>query len=219
MQLALLRDLLRCDWIDTRNNIKVDDLGPVLSFVGRLGDPQRGGLGADEFTRRQAIYRAAKIAAMHDVTSFIRKAREIYGYPHFVNDVGGSLCELDEPGVIDLLVEHKLILYVQVTTLEKETELIHRAQADPKPLDFRPAFLAEHLPRFMAERRLGGIANADPDDFTRWFFPRLLRSRVPRYEAIARPHGYTVTSAEISAVGNELEFLAPLERAIVRSES
>lgn len=34
---------------------------------------------------------------MRDVPEFIRKAQLIYGYSHFVNDVGGSLCELDEP--------------------------------------------------------------------------------------------------------------------------
>ena len=30
---------MRKDWIYIRNNIKVDDLGPVLSFVGKLEIP------------------------------------------------------------------------------------------------------------------------------------------------------------------------------------
>ncbi len=77
----------------------------MLSFVGKLGDPELGGLGLEEFNRRQALYRQAEIAAMMDVPSFKCKAREIYGYRHLVNDVGGSLCELDEPRVIDLLAE------------------------------------------------------------------------------------------------------------------
>ena len=42
MQVPFLRDLLRRDWIYIRNNIKVHDLGPVLSFVGKLGDPEKG---------------------------------------------------------------------------------------------------------------------------------------------------------------------------------
>ena len=144
MQVAFLRDLLRRDWIDIKNNIKVDDLGPVLSFVGKLGDPAQGGIPFAEFSRRQAMYRDGEIAAMRDVPEFLRKAQDIYGYAHFVNDVGGSLCELEEPAVIDLLVEHTLILYIQVTTAEEETELIRRAQSDPKPMYFRPAFLAEY---------------------------------------------------------------------------
>jgi len=92
-----LRDLLRRDWIAIQNKIAVDDLGPVLSFVGKLGDPDRGGLSLQEFNRRQAMYRQAEIQAMQDVPAFLDKARHIYGYSHFVNDVGGSLCELDEP--------------------------------------------------------------------------------------------------------------------------
>jgi hypothetical protein len=216
MQVPFLRDLLRRDWIDIKNNIKVDDLGPVLSFVGKLGDPTQGGLDLAEFSRRQAMYRDAEIAAMRDVPEFERKGREIYGYEHFVNDVGGSLCELEEPSVIDLLVRHTLILYIRVTTAEEERSLIQRAQSDPKPLYFRPAFLAEQLPTYLAERGLPAIADADPNDFTRWIFPRLFRARVPRYEAIASPHGYTVTSAEVTQVRDEKDLLALIEAAIAR---
>ncbi|MCF8199710.1 MAG: ATPase [Sulfuritalea sp.] len=216
MQVPLLRDLLRRDWIDIKNNIKVDDLGPVLSFVGKLGDPARGGMLLEEFSRRQAMYREAEIAAMRDVPAFVKKAQETYGYLHFVNDVGGSLCELEEPEVIDLLVRHTIILYIQVTTAEEEAELIRRAQADPKPLYFRPEFLAEYLPRFLVETGKE-VAAADPDDFTRWVFPHLFRSRIPRYEAIAKPHGYTVTSAEVAKVRDEQDFMTLLETAITRS--
>lgn len=218
MQVPFLRDLLRRDWIDIKNNIKIDDPGPVLSFVGRLGNPALGGIEPQEFARRQEIYRLGEIAAMHDVPSFVKKAQDIYGYPHFVNDVGGSLCELEDPAVIDLLIEHTLILYIQVTTAAEEEELIRRAKADPKPLYFRPAFLAEHLPNYLAERGYTDISEADPDDFTRWIFPHLFHSRIPRYEAIAQPHGYTVTSAEVAQVRDEKDFLALLETAIARKK-
>lgn len=219
MQVPFLRDLLRKDWIDIKNNIKIHDLGPVLTFVGKLGGPEWGGLSLEEFTRRQAAYREAEIAAMRDVPEFIRKGQEIYGYPHFVNDVGGSLCELDEPGVIELLAEHTLILYIQTTTREEEETLIRRAQSDPKPLYFRPAFLAEHLPLYMQERGVEYVAQIEPDDFARWIFPRLFHSRIPRYEAIARPHGYTVTSREVAEVRDEQDFIALVERAIARQGS
>ncbi|MBS3936687.1 MAG: ATPase [Sulfuritalea sp.] len=217
MQAPFLRDLLRRDWIDIKNNIKVDDLGPVLSFVGKPGDPARGGIPFAEFVRRQALYRAAEIASAHDVPEFVKKAQDIYGYAHFVNDAAGSLCELDAPAVIDLLAAHTLILYIQVTTPQEEVELIRRAQSDPKPLYFRPAFLAQQLPGYLTEHGLTDIAQADPDDFTRWIFPRLFHARIPRYEAIARPHGYTATSAEIAAVRDERDFLELLERVIDRA--
>ncbi|NIA01363.1 MAG: ATPase [Planctomycetia bacterium] len=216
MQTPFLRDLLRRDWIQIRNNIKVHDLGPVMSFVGKLGNPELGGVALDEFSRRQALYRQAEIAAMRDVPEFIRKAHEIYGYDNFVNDVGGSLCELEEPSVIDLLVEHSLILYIRVTEQAEEEALISRAQSSPKPLYYRPGFLQEQLQQYLGLRGLEYAAQVDPDDFCSWVFPRLFHSRVPRYEAIARPHGYTVTSHEVAAVRDQQDFLELLENAIVR---
>jgi hypothetical protein len=215
MEVPFLRDLLRRDWIAIQNKIAVDDLGPVLSFVGQLGDPDRNGLSLQEFTRRQAMYREAEIQAMLDVPAFIGKARRIYGYSHFVNDVGGSLCELDEPRVIDLLARHTLILYIRVPQ-QDEIKLIRRAQADPKPLYFRPAFLKSAVKDYLVERGLEYVADIEPDDFTRWVFPRLFHSRVPRYEAIARPHGYTVASPEVAAVRDERDFLDLIETAIAR---
>ena len=216
MQTPFLRDLLRRDWIHIRNNIKVHDLGPVLSFVGKLGNPELGGVPLDEFSRRQALYRRAEIAAMQDVPEFVRKAHEIYGYDNFINDVGGSLCELDDPSVIDLLVKHSLILYIRVTEKAEEDALISRAQSSPKPLYYRPEFLAEQLQQYLELHGLEYAAQVDPDDFCRWVFPRLFHSRVPRYEAIARPHGYTVTSHEVAAVRDEQDFLDLMENAIAR---
>jgi len=217
MQVPFLRDLLRRDWIFIRNNIKVDDLGPVLSYVGKLGNPELGGVPLDEFRERQAKYREGEIRAMYDVPDFIRKAHDIYGYAHFVNDVGGSLCELEEPGVMELLVKHSLILYIQVTDAEEEQKLIERAQSDPKPLYYRPGFLTEQLEIYLAETGLQYAAQMSPDEFTRWVFPRLFHSRVPRYEAIAKPHGYTVTSREVAQVRDEADFLRLLETAIDRT--
>ena len=215
MEVPFLNELLRNDWIYIRNNIKVSDLGPVLSFVGKLGNPTLGGVELEDFQRRQDLYRQAEIAAMHDVPGFIEKAHNIYGYKHFVNDVGGSLCELDDPAVMDVIDENTLILYIQVTNEEEEQKLISRAQSAPKPLYYRPEFLLEQLDIYLAENNLEFAAQMDPDEFTRWVFPRLFHSRVPRYEEIAK-RGYTVTSQEVSAVKNEADFLALIETAIGR---
>ena len=215
IKIPFLKDLLRNDWIYIKNNIRVNDLGPVLSFVGKLGDPERGGVEIGEFIERQAIYRQAEIDAMYDIPHFIDKARDIYGYPHFVNDVGGSLCELDEPGVMDILVDNTLILYIQVTNKEQEQLLIERAVSDPKPLYYRADFLQQHLQMYFAETGLEYAAQIDPDDFARWVFPRLFHSRLPRYDAIAKL-GYTVTSGEVARVQNDEDFMQLLETAIAR---
>ncbi|MGB1110905.1 MAG: ATPase, partial [Gammaproteobacteria bacterium] len=168
MQVPFLRDLLRRDWIYIRNNIKIQDLGPVLSFVGKLGNPDLGGVPLDEFRRRQAEYRDGEIAAMRDVPAFIKKAEHVYGYKNFINDVGGSLCELDEPGIIELLAEHTMILYIKATDEEEENELIRRAQSDPKPLYYRPDFLNQQLDIYLKEKGLEYAAQIEPNDFTVW---------------------------------------------------
>ncbi len=217
MQQPFLGDLLRKDWIYIRNNIKVDDLGPVLSFVGKLGNPEQGGVPLEDFVRRQAQYREAEIAAVRDVPQFIQKAQDVYGYKHFINDMGGSLCELDDPEVIDLLAEHSYILYIKITNEAQEQQLISRAQSAPKPLYYRPEFLLQELQVYLQENDMQYAAQINPDDFTRWVFPRLFHSRIPRYEAIAK-RGYTVTSDELAQVKTEQEFLQLLETAIAREE-
>jgi hypothetical protein len=216
MQVPFLRELFRRDWIDIQNNIKIEDLGPVLAFVGKLGNPELDGVPLEDFVRRQAQYREAEIAAMLDVPQFIRKAHDIYGYDHFVNDAGGSLCEMDDDRVIDCLSVNTLILYIQVTDAEEEQKLIDRAVSDPKPLYYRPAFLQEQLAIYLKENGLQYAAEVDPNAFGRWVFPRLFRSRIPRYEAIAGPHGYTVTSREVAQVRDEMDFMTLLETAISR---
>jgi hypothetical protein len=213
MQVPFLHDLLRSDSIYIRNNITVDNLQPVSSFLGKLGNPERGGLGLNEFKHRQALHRAAEIAAMKDVPEFISKAHEIYGYRHLVNDAGGSLCELDDPGVLRVLADHSLILYIKATEKD-EQELIKRAEDDPKPLYYREAILDEQLAIYLRDRGYAYVAEIDPDDFVRWMFPRLFYSRVPRYEAIANEYGYIVTSDELKEVRDEAGFLRLVERVL-----
>lgn len=215
MRIPLLRDLLQSDSIYIRNNITVDNLRPVSSFLGKLGDPERGGIPLKEFKRRQDLHRQAEIAAMRDVPEFIRKAQEIYGYQHFVNDAGGSLCELDDPEVIRVLTEHTLIIYLKAMRRD-EREIIRRAESDPKPLYYREAFLDEHLTRYMQEKKLPYVAMIEPDDFVRWMFPSLFYSRIPRYQAIADQYGYTVTTDDMAQVRDERDFLDLIEQVIAR---
>jgi len=215
MTVPFLRELLRADSIFIRNNLSVDNLNPVSSFLGKLGNPEQGGLLLTEFKRRQELHRIGEVHAMRDVPEFIRKAHAIYGYEHFVNDAGGSLCELDEPEVLRVLDGHTLILYIKATEHD-EHELIRRAEQDPKPLYYREDFLDAQLAAYEAERHIEYVAQIDPDDFVRWMFPRLFYARIPRYEAIARQYGYTITTEELAAVDGEPGFLGLIERALAR---
>jgi shikimate kinase len=206
MEIPFLRELLRSDSIYIRTNITVDNLSPVASFLGKLGDPNKGGLTLADFKHRQALHRQGEISAMRDVPEFIKKVDAIYGYRNFINDAGGSVCELDDPETMRVLAEHTLILYIR-TTSELESLLIDRAKKDPKPLYYREAFLDEHLSIYLAQKGLKDPSEIDPDDFVSWIFPCLFRARIPRYEAIAREYGYAVDASGIAAVRDEEDFL------------
>lgn len=215
MQIPFLRELLRSDSIHIGNNLGIDNLKPLSSFLGKVGNPESGGLGLREFKRRQDLHRVAEIAAMNDVPEYIHKAKEVYGYDHFVNDAGGSLCELDDDEVIRTLAEHTLILYIKATE-ENERELIKRAERQPKPLYYREDFLDKQLAVYMQEHGLDYVALIEPDDFVRWVFPRLFYARIPRYQAITDKYGYLVTTDEIAAVQNETDFLNLIEQVLDR---
>lgn len=215
MEVPFLRDLLLTDSIYICNNITVDNLSPVSSFLGKLGDPNQGGLPLDEFKRRQALHRQAEIAAMNDVPDFIHKAEDIYGYKHFLNDAGGSVCELDCPEVIERLAEHTLIVYIKIPP-EMEQTIIERAKSDPKPLYYREAFLDEKLAEYMAQFHHSSPESISPDHFASWVFPELFKSRVPRYQAIADQYGYTVSADDIAHVKGEQDFLQIIADAIAQ---
>jgi len=213
MQIPFLRDLLRNDSIYIANNITVDNLHPVSSFLGKLGNPEHDGLPLNEFKRRQALHHQAEITAMRDVPSFIEKAQSIYGYKHFINDAGGSVCELDDPETLELLATHTLFVYIKATESD-EQELIKRAESDPKPLYYRADFLDQQLAIYLEEKQLEYVAMVEPDDFVRWIFPRLFKSRIPRYEAIAQQYGYTIQTTDLWQINTAQEFLNLIEKAL-----
>jgi len=215
MHIPFLKDLMRSDSLHVSNNITVDNLKPVSTFLGKLGDPEKDGLGLTEFKRRQELHRQAEISAMKDVPEFIHKAHSVYGYDHIINDAGGSLCELDDPEVLNVLFTHTLVIYIKASKADEEG-LIKRAEKSPKPLYYRESFLDEQLAAYMSEKKLEYIALIDPDDFVRWVFPRLFYSRIPRYEAIAEQYGYTITTEEAAAVHDENDFLELISNVLDR---
>jgi shikimate kinase len=217
MQVPFLKDLLRSDSIYIHNNITVDHLKPVSSFVGKLGDPDLGGMSLKEFKRRQNLHYKAEVAAMKDVPSFIEKAHKIYGYTKFINDAGGSVCELDNEEVLKILEENTLIIYIKASKSD-EAMLIERAKTSPKPLYYREEFLDQQLEIYMQERGISYTTMIDPDDFVRWIFPQLFYSRIPRYEAIADKYGYTIKTEDLYQVKTEADFMRLVEQAIEENQ-
>mgnify|MGYP006410476515 FL=1 len=206
MDTPFLKDLLISDSIYICNNITVDNLMPISSFMGKIGNPELGGLSLKTFKKRQLLHREAEIAAMKDVPKFIKKAQDIYGYNHFINDAGGSVCELNDPEILSLLAQHTLIIYIK-TSEDQEQLLFERAQQDPKPLYYRADFLDENLKAFMDEFHYRCTEQIPPNEFVSWVFPKLFHARLPRYQAIADQYGYTVDASAVAQVKNEDEFI------------
>ncbi len=210
MTVPLLRQLLRSDSITLSNKITFENLKPLSIFLGKIGKESSGGLPLAEFSHRQALHREGEIKSMLDVPKFIERSRNVYGYDHFVNDAGGSVCELDEPAVIQCLAQHTMIIYLKATEND-ERELVARQQNEPKPMYYRPTFLTQQLKSFLDEQNLTGVEDIEPDDFVRWIFPKLFYERIPRYEGIAKDHGYTVTTTELGGVSSAADFLSLVE--------
>lgn len=213
MQVPFLRDLLRSDSIYISNNITVDNLEPLSTFLGMLGDPDLAGLNLAEFKRRQRLHLEAEISAMKDVSAFAEKAQTIYGYDHFLNDASGSFCEIDDQSVIQSVAEKTLMVYIK-TSSEDEAFLIERAARHPKPLYYREEFLDQQLADYYLERNIEYTAQIDPADFVRWVFPRLFKTRLPRYEAISTQYGYTISARDAFEVTNADEFLSLIADAL-----
>ncbi len=213
MQVPFLRDLLLSDSIYIANNITFDNLAPLSTFLGKLGNPDLGGLPLAEFKRRQQLHLDAEIAALHDVSAFIDKAYSVYGYDHVLNDASGSFCEIDDESIIADTAEKTLMIYIEADAAD-EKMLIERADSNPKPLYYREAFLNEHLQVYKQEKKLEYVAQIDPDDYVRWVFPRLFKTRVPRYKNIADKYGYTIKARDAFEVSSADEFVQLIASAL-----
>ncbi|NOQ64027.1 MAG: ATPase [Methyloprofundus sp.] len=218
MEVPFLRDLLLTDSIYICNNVTVDNLAPVSSFLGKIGDRRLGGLALDEFKRRQALHHQAEVAAMFDVGDFIAKAENIYAYKNFINDAGGSVCELDNQDVLDYLAQQTLIIYIK-TSPELNQTIINRSKSSPKPLYYREEFLDEQLAQFMQDNNYSDSSLIPPDEFVSWVFPELFQSRLPRYQSIADQYGYTLNANEVAQVTDENDFIQLIAAAIAQQSS
>ncbi|WP_428086789.1 ATPase [Candidatus Thioglobus sp.] len=209
---AWLKNLLENQSITIQNNVSFDNLSSASAFLGKVGNPELGGLPIDEFTRRQALHKQAEIQAMLDVPEFIRKATNS-GIHNFINDAGGSLCELDDEKVYQTLAQHTLILYIRASE-KNESTLIERAQTHPKPLYYQADFLQQQLAVYLAENKFTYVAQIDPNAFVRWIFVRLLARRKPKYARIAQQYGATIDSEDLYQCRHAKEVLALISEAL-----
>ncbi|MEO9169436.1 MAG: ATPase, partial [Aestuariivirga sp.] len=218
MRNPFLHGLLKSDSIYIKSNITFDNLSPLSTYLGKPGNPAKGGIPLVEYKRRQAQHRDAEIHALMDVPAFITRAKEIYGYDNFICDSGGSLCEVVDPANADdralkALTDHTLLLYIEGTP-EHAKMLVERFRKNPKPMYYQPVFLDEKWREYKAAQNIKDDNAVDPDSFAIWGFEQLLHHRLPLYRAIADRYGYTIPMAEVPKVQSEADFTALLARVI-----
>jgi hypothetical protein len=218
MKVPFLRQLLRSDSIYIRSNISFENLSPLSTYLGKPGNEALGGIPFDEYRRRQAQHRQAEIRALLDVPEFIDRAKDIYGYAHFVCDSGGSLCEVVDPSdendaVLRCLAEHTMLVYIRGSASHTRM-LVERFRKHPKPMYYNPAFLDVKWTEYKALRSITDDDVVDPDDFAVWGFEQLLAHRIPLYEAIAERYGYVIDMEDVPGVKTESDLLDLLARTI-----
>jgi len=190
-----LKKLLDNQSISVNSQVTFDNLEPISAFLGKVGNPEEGGLPIDEFIRRQNLFFEAEKKTMYEVPEFINRSQS-EGFSHFINDAGGSLCELEDPKLYKTLSEKSLIVYIQ-TNKENERILIERAKTRPKPMYYNSRFFENSINTYLAENSLDYAAQVSPDDFVSWVFPRLIEDRLKKYAAIANKYGCTIQSDDL----------------------
>lgn len=219
MKTPYLRELLLTDSIYIASNITFENLAPLSKYLGKPGNPAKGGIPIDDYRRRQEQHRVAEIASLMDTTHFIERSQDIYGYQHFVCDSGGSICEVVDPSdpndpVLDHLSKSTLLVWIRGSEAHRD-ELVKRFDRAPKPMYYQPDFLSAKWQEYLVQNNLSA-PDVDPDNFVRWTYAQALEHRQPRYEAMSK-WGVTVDADEIAQVNSVKDFNALIELALERT--
>lgn len=222
MKVPLLRELLLTDSVYIASNITFENLAPLSTYLGKPGNPALGGLPFAEYCARQSQHREAEIAALMDTERFIRRAADIYGYEDFVCDSGGSICEVvnpDDPAdpVLTALSAHHLMVWIEGSEAHRDA-LIARFDRAPKPMYYQPEFLREVWEDYLSSNNLTED-EVNPDAFLRHGYARLLAHRQPRYAAMARNWGVSITADEAMRVTSPDDFNALIATALERHQT
>ena len=201
MQDPFLAELLRSDSIYIASNLTFDDLSPLSTYLGKPGDPAKGGLSFDEYQLRQAQHHRAEISSLYDTAHFIDRAKELYGYDNFVCDSGGSTCEVVDPfspddPLLNKLAENHLLVRIEGSP-EHEAELVRRFKRAPKPMCYRPEFLSDIWGEYLDKNKLRED-EVDPNAFMTFTYARAIAAREPRYRAMAENFGVSVSHMDLA---------------------
>ncbi|GHA14817.1 hypothetical protein GCM10007989_06900 [Devosia pacifica] len=218
MKVPFLAELLRSDSISIASNMTFDNLDPLSTYLGKPGNPEKGGLPLAEYQRRQEQHRVAELYALSEMPYFIERAKALYDYDDFIADTGGSLIEVVDPfdqndPIIATLAEHSCLVYLRGTEADAE-RLVRRFKTNPKPMYYRPELLVEKWQEYKTMNGVSDDNAVDPAGFGAWGYEAILFDRLPRYQALADNFGYVIEGRDLERVRNAADFTQLMAEAI-----
>jgi hypothetical protein len=121
MKVPLLAELLKSDSVYIQSNITFDNLAPLSTYLGKPGDPAKGGLLFAEYLHRQDLHRAAEAAAL-----------------------------LENDPVLSALADNVLMVWIEGSDAHTQ-ELVQRFDRAPKPMCYNADFLTKAWADYSAE--------------------------------------------------------------------
>lgn len=179
----------------------IKDIGALSSFLGKLGRIELGGYPFELFQERQKAYYNAECKALKAMRSVHEKTQK-----HFVHDSTGSLCEIEDGGLLQDIGKQTLFVYLE-TDGQTDKDVLRRAYDYPKPLFFPSEFLESAIEQFLTEHNISQIDDIVPDDFARWVFPMLFAARKPKYKRLADLYGVSIPASSFKNLTSEKQFI------------
>jgi hypothetical protein len=193
----------------TANDISKRDIGKLSAFIGKPGNPDKGGLDLAEYKRRQKLYYDAECQSLRDLAAAMKEAGKV----NFINDSTGSLCEIRDEKLVNEVGQATLFVYIKASE-DEEKKILDRARRNPKPMYFPPDRFDEWLAIYMKDRKIGAVEKMEPDEFSRWVFKRLFEARLPKYQRLADRYGVTIPSGDLKDVKTEKGFVNAVAAAL-----
>ncbi len=179
----------------------VEDISALSDYLGKLGNPDKGGFLLPKFKERQTAYYEAEVAALVAMKDAWNASNS-----NFVHDSTGSLCEIEDKDLIQEIGNQTLFVYLK-TGEKEDKEVLQRAKDNPKPLFFPPKFLNDQIGGFLSEFNIAAVGDIEPDNFARWVFPKLFEARKPKYQSLADKYGVTIPSSKFKSLKSSDEFI------------
>lgn len=179
-----------------------EDMDALFRFIGKPGNPKLGGLHMKKYKDHQKAYYDAECMSVAEAAMEAAESTK-----HFVHDSTGSLCEIIDEGLIDALGQKTLFVYLKASA-EEENIVLERARTHPKPLFFPPMFFDGWVNEYLRDNKLNMPEEMVPDEFSRWVFPKLFTSRLPKYQALADRYGVTLESGALQDLKDADDFIS-----------